>query len=122
MRDTPDAWAIVLAAGEGTRLRSLTINSSGTPVPKQFCSLYEGPCLLREALDRAKSIALPERTCVVVAEQHRHRKPSSRIRFALPSGNCAGGLTRSCCSGWSRRRPIPSSATSYQAEATVGAP
>src|SRR5262245_3901959 len=36
--DTHD-WAIVLAAGEGTRLRSLTTMADGVPVPKQFCSL-----------------------------------------------------------------------------------
>ncbi len=64
-------WAIVLAAGEGSRLRSLTTDSTGTTVPKQFCSLQGGPSLLQEALQRAQTAVARERTCVVVAEQHR---------------------------------------------------
>src|SRR5271167_2742896 len=38
-----DTWAIVLAGGDGVRLRSLTIDSRGRPVPKQYCSLFGGP-------------------------------------------------------------------------------
>jgi mannose-1-phosphate guanylyltransferase len=64
-------WALVLAAGEGSRLRALTTAPSGTPVPKQFCSLYEGPSLLQEALCRARAVAPETQMCAVVAEQHR---------------------------------------------------
>ena len=71
MRHRFDAWALVLAAGEGSRLRSLTRNEQGVAVPKQFCSLQGGPCLLQEALQRAASVAPLERICSVVAEQHR---------------------------------------------------
>ena len=63
-------WAIVLAGGAGTRLRSLTANRAGIPVPKQYCSLDSGPSLLRGALQRAFSVVPRRRTCVVVAEQH----------------------------------------------------
>ncbi len=66
-----DTWALVLAAGEGSRLRSLTRNEQGVVLPKQFCSLQGGPCLLQEALQRAASIAPLQRICSVVAEQHR---------------------------------------------------
>ena len=66
-----NTWALVLAAGDGTRLRSLTTAASGMTVPKQFCSLYEGPSLLHEALCRAHAVTAEDRTCVVVAEQHR---------------------------------------------------
>lgn len=71
MYDGADTWAVVLAAGDGTRLRSLTTSSCGKTVPKQFCSLYEGPSLLHEALSRAKPVVGTSRTCAVVAEQHR---------------------------------------------------
>ncbi|MCM2309936.1 MAG: sugar phosphate nucleotidyltransferase [Steroidobacteraceae bacterium] len=64
-------WALVLAAGEGSRLRSLTTTSGGVPVPKQFCSLDGGPSLLQEALQRAESVAPPARVCTVVAAAHR---------------------------------------------------
>lgn len=35
-------WAVVLAAGSGTRLSSLTRDSEGAAVPKQFSSLHGG--------------------------------------------------------------------------------
>lgn len=66
-----NTWAIVLAGGEGSRLRSLTTTTSGVAVPKQFCSLRGGPSLLHEALRRAESIASPEHICTVVSQQHR---------------------------------------------------
>ena len=71
MPETNTAWTLVLAAGEGSRLRALTTTASGTSVPKQFCSLFDGPALLHEALRRAGSLADESRTCVIVAEQHR---------------------------------------------------
>jgi mannose-1-phosphate guanylyltransferase len=64
-------WALVLAAGSGTRLSSLTTDSTGSSVPKQFCSLSGGASLLEDALARAAVAAGVERTIVVVAEQHR---------------------------------------------------
>lgn len=33
----PARWAIVLAGGEGSRLRELTRLIVGSPTPKQFC-------------------------------------------------------------------------------------
>lgn len=69
--DSGHNWALVLAAGEGSRLQALTMTASGVAVPKQFCSLGGGASLLHEALGRARVIAPPERTCAVLAEQHR---------------------------------------------------
>jgi mannose-1-phosphate guanylyltransferase len=71
MLEDANTWALVLAAGEGSRLRILTTLPSGTAIPKQFCSLFEGPSLLQEALRRAQAVADSAHTCVVVAEQHR---------------------------------------------------
>jgi mannose-1-phosphate guanylyltransferase len=64
-------WALVLAAGEGSRLRTLTTTHTGVAVPKQFCSLQGGPSLLQEALHRAEAIAPRRRICTIVAAQHR---------------------------------------------------
>jgi mannose-1-phosphate guanylyltransferase len=66
-----NVWALVLAGGEGSRLRSLTACASGDSIPKQFCSLHRGPSLLHEALQRAARVSSVSHTCVVVAEQHR---------------------------------------------------
>ena len=71
MYEHANTWALVLAAGEGTRLRSLTTSASGASIPKQFCSLRDGPSLLYEALSRARTVASSAYTCAVVAEQHR---------------------------------------------------
>jgi mannose-1-phosphate guanylyltransferase len=66
-----NTWALVLAAGEGSRLRNLTTTAAGLAVPKQFCSLRGGTSLLHEALQRAWSMVPPARTCTIVAAQHR---------------------------------------------------
>ena len=66
-----NTWAIVLAAGEGSRLHSLTTTESGIAIPKQFCSLRGGRSLLREALQRAETVASPANRCIVVARHHK---------------------------------------------------
>ena len=43
-------WAIVLAAGEGSRLSRLTIDADGSVVPKQFCSLDGSVSLIKQTL------------------------------------------------------------------------
>jgi len=68
---TGHIWALVLAAGEGSRLRSLTTTPGGLAIPKQFCSLHGGASLLQEALQRAAAVTSTDRTCAVVAAQHR---------------------------------------------------
>ncbi|MEX2205624.1 MAG: sugar phosphate nucleotidyltransferase [Myxococcota bacterium] len=64
-------WAIVLAGGEGSRLRHLTTTPAGVSVPKQFCSLSGGPSLLRQTIERAAALVPRDRIVVVVSEAHR---------------------------------------------------
>jgi mannose-1-phosphate guanylyltransferase len=66
-----EAWALVLAAGEGSRLRSLTTKPCGTAVPKQFCSLNGERTLLEDAIVRANEVTSVAHICAIVAEQHR---------------------------------------------------
>ena len=68
---TGNVWSIVLAGGDGTRLRELTTGPGRGAVPKQFCSVRGGPSLMRRAIRRGEGIAGLERTVVVVAEDHR---------------------------------------------------
>jgi len=65
-----EPWAVVLAAGDGNRLRSLTTDSEGNSTPKQFCSLNGGPSLLQLALRRAARVAPWSRVTTIVAAQH----------------------------------------------------
>ena len=71
MRAPRRTWSVVLAAGDGTRLRTLTTDEHGVTVPKQFCSVGGGPSLLRMALQRAAAVTDPRRCLVVVSEEHR---------------------------------------------------
>jgi len=70
MQRSTEPWVIVLAAGSGTRLGSLTVGSDGVVVPKQFCSLRGGRSLLLDTIDRALHLAPKERIVVVVAADH----------------------------------------------------
>lgn len=65
-------WAIVLAGGEGTRLRPLTTDAAGVAVPKQFCSFQRPHSMLRDALHRAERHVPKEQIVTVVAAGHRH--------------------------------------------------
>ena len=78
-------WALVLAAGEGTRLRSLTTTRQGVIVPKQYCSLNGGASLLTGALERAARVVPRDRTVAIVAGQH--RRWWDRELAQLPSPN-----------------------------------
>jgi mannose-1-phosphate guanylyltransferase len=61
-------WAIVLAAGEGTRLSTLTRALHGYDLPKQFAALWGGRTFLARTLDRTAAIVPRQRTIVVVPE------------------------------------------------------
>jgi mannose-1-phosphate guanylyltransferase len=65
-----DLWAIVLAGGEGIRLRPLVRQALGDDRPKQYVRLFGSRSLLRQTLDRI-GLGIPvERTIVVTMKQH----------------------------------------------------
>jgi mannose-1-phosphate guanylyltransferase len=72
MRSRGYTWSLVLAGGEGSRLRSLTTDGAGASVPKQFCSLFGATTLLEDALNRGRAVADGGRVCAIVADHH-HR-------------------------------------------------
>ena len=63
-------WAVVLAGGEGVRLRPLVRRLCGDERPKQFVPLLGPRTLLRQTLDRVGLAIPPERTVVVGLEGH----------------------------------------------------
>jgi mannose-1-phosphate guanylyltransferase len=71
MRSVSNTWAVVLAGGDGNRLRELTTTTTGEVIPKQFCSLHSDTCLLQDAIKRAHAVAPTQHICSVVAAQHR---------------------------------------------------
>lgn len=68
--DRARRWAIVLAAGDGTRLRAVARSMSGQPMPKQYWSPDGGASLLRQAIARADRLVPRERIVTVVAAHH----------------------------------------------------
>ena len=71
MNDKENLWVLVLAAGEGRRLSELTMDPSGVPTPKQYCSFGRDRPMVQWALDRALSIVPAERIVTIVAREHR---------------------------------------------------
>jgi mannose-1-phosphate guanylyltransferase len=61
---------VVLAGGEGTRLRPLVRHLCGDERPKQFSPLLGARTLLRQTLDRVGLLIPPERTVVVTLQAH----------------------------------------------------
>ncbi len=87
MSNTPHVWALILAGGDGSRLRALTTKPCGTAVPKQFCSLAGARPLLEDAIVRASNLVAPERICTIVAQQHRQWWSESSELSRLPHDN-----------------------------------
>jgi mannose-1-phosphate guanylyltransferase len=82
---TPDVWNLVLAGGDGTRLRELTTRVAGLPIPKQYCRLVGNRSLLEATLDRITPLAPRERTMAIVNRDH---LPLARPQLArLPEEN-----------------------------------
>ena len=69
-QDRPDAWAILLAGGDGTRLQSLTRKITGDWRPKQFCRLFGDRSLLGHTRKRLRPIFSDDRTVFVVTRDH----------------------------------------------------
>jgi mannose-1-phosphate guanylyltransferase len=65
-----ELWGVVLAGGEGIRLRPLTRVICGDERPKQYVALTGSRSLLQQTLDRVARRIPPDRTVVISAETH----------------------------------------------------
>jgi mannose-1-phosphate guanylyltransferase len=102
-----DLWAIVLAGGEGVRLRPLVRLVCGDERPKQFAPLLEGRSLLEATLDRVRLGVPRERTVVVGVRHHaaylrEAREPTNVQMLWQPEnrGTAAGILYAAHWVGW----------------------
>lgn len=68
--ETQRGWAVILAGGDGMRLRSLVRQVLGADRPKQYARLLGPRTLLRQTLDRVALAISDERTLVVTVRQH----------------------------------------------------
>jgi mannose-1-phosphate guanylyltransferase len=91
-----NAWAVLLAGGDGTRLRSLTRQISGDARPKQFCSLFGGKSLLLQTRDRIGSLFARERTIFSVTRIH---EPYYRDHLSDADESAVVAQPRNCGTG-----------------------
>lgn len=63
-------WGVVLAGGDGVRLRPLTQFICGDDRPKQFCPLYKGSTLLEQARARAEMSVPPGQILFSLTRSH----------------------------------------------------
>jgi mannose-1-phosphate guanylyltransferase len=70
MTNARGPWAVVLAGGEGVRLRSLVHRMLGEERPKQYVKLLGPRSLLQQTLDRAALGISRDRTVVVSVRRH----------------------------------------------------
>jgi mannose-1-phosphate guanylyltransferase len=68
--DAAGPWAVVLAGGEGMRLRSVTRAIVGDDRPKQYVPLISADSLLRQTMARAARLSPTARTLVVSQQRH----------------------------------------------------
>jgi mannose-1-phosphate guanylyltransferase len=68
--DALQRWSLVLAGGDGTRLKNLTQQITGAPIPKQYCKILGSRSLLETTLVRSLLYATSARTLVVVNHDH----------------------------------------------------
>jgi mannose-1-phosphate guanylyltransferase len=63
-------WALVLAGGEGTRLRPVTRKMAGDDRPRQFCALLGGVTAWEKACARARHIVRDAAVLSIVTRKH----------------------------------------------------
>ena len=71
MASMAQPMAVVLAGGDGMRLRPLTERWLGRHVPKQYCAFAGTRSMLDHTLDRAACLCDPSRILTVVGRHHR---------------------------------------------------
>ena len=64
------AWSLVLAGGDGRRLRPLTRRISGDERPKQFCKILGQDTLVEQTLRRAAMLVAPGHVLAAVVRAH----------------------------------------------------
>ncbi len=68
--ETHHHWGVILAGGDGVRLKPLTRLACGDNRPKQFCSLFRGKTLLRQTQNRISGAIAPDRVLFALTRTH----------------------------------------------------
>lgn len=63
-------WGVILAGGDGTRLKALSRIVSGDNRPKQFCAMFGTRSLLARTRGRLEPAISPDRMIYAVVRSH----------------------------------------------------
>lgn len=63
-------WTIILAGGEGRRMRDFIKTNTGSYRPKQYCRFGDGPTLIERTAERAARLGADAQTLAVVGRSH----------------------------------------------------
>jgi len=91
-------WAVLLAGGDGVRLRELTMRIAGDDRPKQFCPILGAESLLRQTRARLDPLFSGDRQVFVVSDAH-ERYYSKELADAKESLVIAQPLNRGTAVG-----------------------
>lgn len=83
MKTRGHRWVVVLAGGEGARMRNWIAQTIGELRPKQYCSFTGKRSMLEHTYDRARSLVSDERIVTVIGQDHWQYLDEPR-RIALP--------------------------------------
>jgi mannose-1-phosphate guanylyltransferase len=73
-------WAVVLAGGEGERLRDYVVKKYGQAIPKQYCSFGGGKTMIEHAMDRLDGVIPADKTLTVIGRGHRRFLGKTRLK------------------------------------------
>lgn len=87
-KDANHRWVIILAGGEGVRLRDFVKEHFGSDRPKQFSAIIGTRSMLQHTMDRARKLVGPKQIRVVVCRSHlpfleRELKPRERETLVI---------------------------------------
>jgi mannose-1-phosphate guanylyltransferase len=84
-----DRWAVILAGGDGNRLRPLTRTLTGDERPKQFAPIIGRKTLLDQTRERVALAVSEENTLLVVTKKHQefYRSIANTTRLVVQPEN-----------------------------------
>ncbi len=96
---TRDLWGIVLAGGEGTRMRDFLARLCGGQGIKQFCAVIGRRSMLEHTLARVELLIPRQRILIVVSQHHRDEVtqqlshwPAENVIFQPANRDTAPGI------------------------------